>query len=321
MNPDRQPENLSLPLPPHEARKDEGYRDPPTLSLYQDAYAFLDCGHKRRLERFGSIQVDRPAPVATGSPRLSSDRWSLALLRFHLESPSSRKKGRWIGSESLPQPWHLSIGPVRLELRPTASGQLGFFPEHLAHTAWLEKMIHSLASAPAIPRPPRVLHLFAYTGLLTLMAAHQGAEVCHVDSAKTALTWARRNAELSGLQNAPIRWILEDAQTFVRREVAREKQYEGVILDPPTFGRGPRGEIWKLEAHLPQLLEAIRILLREEGFLLLTCHPTGWSIDRLNLVFHHTFPHRSYASGEMRLTSSEGGHSLPVGFFLRSPAA
>ncbi len=156
------------------------------------------------------------------------------------------------------------------ELKPTDFGHLGVFPEQAANWEWIARQVQTAATDGT---RPKVLNLFAHTGGSTLAAALAGAEVVHVDSAKSAVAWARRNAELSGLADAPIRWIVEDAVRFVRRELNRGHRYDGVILDPPSYGHGPAGETWKLEDDLPGLLTACAELIADRrGFILLTCH-------------------------------------------------
>ena len=172
---------------------------------------------------------------------------------------------------ALPDQWMLECGCFRLQLRPTPFGHVGVFPEQLANWRWLQQQI-----TPR-PRPFRILNLFAYTGGSTLAAAAAGAEVVHVDAARNVVRWARENARLSGLQDKPIRWIAEDARKFVRREQKRGNQYHALILDPPSYGHGARGETWKLSHDLlPLLRMCSKILFPPQPFVLLTCHSPGF---------------------------------------------
>ena len=165
-----------------------------------------------------------------------------------------------------------------MEVRPTASGGLGLYPEHVANLAWLEAQIRERNGERVTPgagdQPPTVLNLFAHTGLVTLAASRAGAEVAHVDGARSAIAWARRNAELSGLADRPIRWLVDDASAFVAREARRGRRYDGIVLDPPSFGHAKRRR-WRLEDELPGLLMACARILADDGFALLTAHTTG----------------------------------------------
>ena len=224
-------------------------------------YALLDAGDGRRLERFGEVVVDRPAPVTAGIRRRAPARWGSATARFE-------RPGGWRILEPLPDPWLVRFDRLTLELAPTASGQLGVFPEQADSWRWLAERLAT--SSPG----SRVLNLFAHTGASTLAAAAAGAEVVHVDSVRSALARARRNAGHSGLAAAAVHWVPEDAVRYVGREVRRGHRYQGLILDPPSFGRGPRGEAWRLIDRLPALLASCSRLLPDEGpaFLLLTAH-------------------------------------------------
>jgi 23S rRNA (cytosine1962-C5)-methyltransferase len=193
------------------------------------------------------------------SPRLPSPDWLAADLRFE------RGLG-WAGSDL--GPWTVEIDGLTVELRPTEAGQLGLFPEHVAFWAWLRS---ALAGRPE----PQVLNLFAATGATTLALARGGARVTHVDASRPAVAWARRNAELSGLTDAPIRWIVDDALAFAEREARRGRRYDGFVLDPPSFGHGPRGARWELADALPTLLDACAAMAADDAFALLTAHTTG----------------------------------------------
>jgi 23S rRNA (cytosine1962-C5)-methyltransferase len=222
-------------------------------------YELIDTGDGRRLERFGEHVVDRPFPAAD-SPRRAAERWEEADLRFD-------RDGGWEGAtDAGPDPWTISLAGLRLELRPTAAGQVGLFPEHAVLVPWLTERIAERINAPS------VLNLFAYTGLITLALARAGASVAHVDAAKPSVDWARRNAAMNALVDRPIRWLVDDAPAFVAREVRRGRRYDGVVLDPPTYGHGASGKAWRLERDLRSLLDDLQRLLAPGGFLLLTAH-------------------------------------------------
>jgi 23S rRNA (cytosine1962-C5)-methyltransferase len=234
-------------------------------------YQLLDFGNDRKLERFGPHVIDRPAPAAAGVRRAQPELWSKAVARFELFGEQrGGERGRWSPPDALPQTWTIAFGPLRFELKPTDFGHLGVFPEQAANWEWIARQVRR---AVTDVEQPKVLNLFAHTGGSTLAAAHSGAEVVHIDSAKSAVAWARRNAERSGLSDAPIRWIVEDAALFVDRELKRGHRYDGIILDPPSYGHGPAGETWKLEDDLPKLLTACAMLIADRrGFILLTSH-------------------------------------------------
>ena len=231
----------------------------------QPAYELLDAGDGRRLDRFGDRRVDRPAPATMWPARLPESAWAAADLRF------DRGAG-WSGRTL--RPWTVAVDDLTLELRPTDAGQVGLFPEHLVFRDWL-------LGALAGRTEPQVLNLFAATGATTLALARAGARVTHVDASRPAVGWARRNAELSGLADRPIRWIVDDARAFVEREDRRGRRYDGIILDPPSFGHGPRGSRWELAEALPGLLYACAAIAADDVFVLLTAHTTGLDPDDL----------------------------------------
>ena len=185
-----------------------------------NAYELLDAGDGRRLERFGDRVVDRPAPGAT-EPARNLSAWAAVDLRFETG----------VGWRGEVRPWTVTLDGLTFELRPTTSGQVGLFPEQTPNWQWLREHITPAAE---------VLNLFGYTGGSTLVSAAMGTRVVHVDAARPAVAWARRNAELSDFGDRPIRWIVDDAEAFVRREARRDRRYDAIVLDPPSYGRGPR---------------------------------------------------------------------------------
>jgi 23S rRNA (cytosine1962-C5)-methyltransferase len=225
----------------------------------QPGYQLVDAGDGRRLERFGERLVDRPAPTAVDR-RLAPDEWPRADLRFDAGA-------RWTGSV---EPWTIEVHGLILELRATASGGVGFYPEHAANVEWLVAQVRGRGRN----RQPLVLNLFAHTGLASLAAAQAGAAVAHVDASRAAVAWSRRNADLSGLTNRRIRWLVDDAAAFVAREARRGRRYDGIVLDPPSFGRAA-GRRWRLADELPALLGACREIATDDAFVLLTAHTTG----------------------------------------------
>jgi len=269
----------------------------------QPAYELLDVGAGGRLERFGDRILDRPAPGAL-DPRGDPGAWRSADLWF------DRDRG-WSGPAADLGAWDVEVGAgLTLELRPTDAGQVGLFPEHLAMLPWLARR-----------RAGAVLSLFAYTGLATLALAREGVSVTHVDASRPAVTWARRNAERSGLADRPVRWIVDDAPTFVRREVRRGRRYDGLILDPPTYGHGPSGRAWTMDA-LPALLTDCRDLLDPDGDVLLTGHTPGYDADRLAALLADGLGRRAAAvdAGDLELWTADG-RSLMLGAFARIAGA
>lgn len=242
-----------------------------------DPYELLDLGAGRRLERFGDVIVDRPAPGAAEAVPEDPAAWSAAAGRFVRTGGSG---GRWEPAGDLPQRWTVAVEGVRLELRPTPAGQVGLFPEHLPVARWAAEQASAVTARRG--RPAVVLNLFAYTGLATLVLARAGAAVTHVDASRPAVAWARRNAELAGLADRSIRWLVDDAGAFVAREARRGRRYDGVLLDPPSYGHGPRGRAWRLADDLPILLAGVRDVLEPDGwFVGCTAHATGLAGDDL----------------------------------------
>jgi 23S rRNA (cytosine1962-C5)-methyltransferase len=267
-----------------------------------EAHELLDAGDGRRLERFGDHVVDRPAPTAWLESRAPT-RWAEADLRF------DRDVG-WtgLGLAATRAGWVIEIADVRLELRPTDAGQVGLFPEHATMLPWLIDRVRKRDE-------PSILNLFAYTGLITLALAHAGAAVAHVDAARSAVAWARRNAALTVVEDRPIRWLVDDARAFVAREVRRGRRYHGVVLDPPTYGHGTGGKAWRIDRDLEPLLADVRRLLVPDGFVLLTAHGESTPPDVLG-----EFLGPAAETGELELAATSGAR-LSLGAFARVDGA
>jgi len=228
-------------------------------------YELLDCGAGAKLERFGPYRFVRPESGAIWPRGLPEREWAAADAVF--ATADEEGAGRWEYRRPLDARWPMRYGALCFWVQPTSFRHLGVFPEQASQWDWLAALIR------AAGRPVKVLNLFGYTGLATLAAAAAGAAVTHVDASQKALAWARENQAASGLADRPIRWLVDDALKFVRREVRREARYDGLIIDPPKFGRGPKGELWKLEESLPELLEACRSLLSARPlFIVLTVY-------------------------------------------------
>jgi 23S rRNA (cytosine1962-C5)-methyltransferase len=272
-------------------------RQDDAVSASAPDHELLDAGDGRRLDRFGSVVVDRPAPGAVGRPR-GGDRWRQAQATF------DRASG-WRWSAPPPDPWLLRLHGVTVELRPADGGQVGVFPEHASMWPWLAD--RSVADG--------VLHLFAYTGATTLALAAIGAPVTHVDAARTVVAWARANAERSGLAAAPIRWIVDDAAAFVGREVRRRRRYAGIVLDPPTYGHGTGGRRWAIDRDLHALLEGCVPLLARPGFILLTAHTPDHGPERLGRLLEAAVGSAA-ETGSLEL-HARSGVTLRLGAFAR----
>jgi 23S rRNA (cytosine1962-C5)-methyltransferase len=278
-----------------------------------DGYELIDTGGGARLERFGEHVTDRPHGGSYGERR-ALERWADADLRFDRDGGWS---GRALARAS--EGWPATIGGMELGLRPTDAGQVGCFPEHAAMLPWLrDRVALRGATAPADAPLVRVLHLFAYTGLVTVALAAAGAAVAHVDAARPAVTWARRNAATNGLDDAPIRWLVDDARAFVARERRRGSRYDGIVLDPPTYGHGATGRAWRLDTDLDPLLADCRAILSPDGFLLLTAHTEHLGEDqlagRLGLALRRGAA--DIETGDLRLDAASGA-SLELGAFAR----
>jgi 23S rRNA (cytosine1962-C5)-methyltransferase len=238
-----------------------------------EVYQLSDFGNGRRLEQFGPWRLDRPCPSAERIPVADPALWELAQARFER---TGENEGKWRLAAEVPKRWTIALGPLVFEIKRTPFGHLGLFPEQAANWDWLAEQVAKTT------RPVKVLNLFAYTGGSTLAAAAAGAEVVHVDAAANIVAWARRNAELSGLAEAPVRWIVEDAMKFAKRELRRGAQYDAVILDPPSYGHGAHGEVWRLSQHLPHLLRmCAQLTAGRRQFALVTSHTPDFGPRRL----------------------------------------
>jgi 23S rRNA (cytosine1962-C5)-methyltransferase len=235
-------------------------------------YALLDAGDLRRLERFGDQIIDRPAPGAREARRSPASAWAAASARY--ERDPGAPNGHWAPVDGLPSSWTATFAGVRVELRPTPAGQVGLFPEHAPVARWAAGEAEAIQRA--LGRPATVLNLFAYTGLASLVLGRAGARLVHVDASRPAVAWARRNAALAGLDDRPIRWLVDDATRFVAREARRGRVYDGILLDPPTYGHGPGGGAWRLADDLEPLVRQVAALLApERWFLACTAHATA----------------------------------------------
>lgn len=262
-----------------------------------DTYFLIDSGNEQKLEQFGPYKLIRPAAQAIWKPQLPQAEWDSADGVFSREG-----KSQWL--KKVKGEWQIEISNVRLKLSVTDFGHLGVFPEHQEIWNW---------ATDRIVKGDKVLNLFAYSGGATLACAKAGAEVCHVDASKGTVDWARENAKLNQLQDAPIRWIVDDVIKFLKREVRRGKQYEGVILDPPSFGRGSQGQVFKIERDLPMLLELCAKF--NPRFIALSCHTGGFTPLILKRMLQDQFKGGTLEEGEMLLKGRDS--YLPTGTYAR----
>ena len=238
-------------------------------------YEVLDTGDGEKLERWGNVILRRPDPQ-TIWPKADPALWKQAQAHYHR---SEKGGGEWEFLTRLPERWTIQHQDLRFYVRPTGFKHTGLFPEQAANWDWMQKKIREA------DRPISVLNLFAYTGGATVACAAAGASVCHVDAAKGMVAWAKENAKASGLSEAPIRWIVDDCAKFVEREIRRGKSYDAIIMDPPSYGRGPGGEVWKLEDNLyPFVKLCARVLSDKPLFVILNSYTTGLAPSVLGYI-------------------------------------
>lgn len=270
------------------------------------AYRLLDSGHGRKLEQFGAVRLDRPCAQAVWAPQLPATAWTGAQASFHRDQGNT-----WRRAAGLPESWEVEIGPVRFRARLTDFGHVGLFPEHRKVWDWMRPRLEGAA------RPPEILNLFAYTGGATVALARAGAGLCHLDASKKSVAWARENAALNGLESAPVRWIVDDAVKFLCREQRRGRGYDGILLDPPSFGRGAKQELFKIQDDLVRLMDLCRSVLNSQArFLVLTCHTPGYTPRVLHNLLHQVFKGRGRLdAGEMMLEGDGSAYPVPSGAF------
>lgn len=281
-----------------------------------DDYGLIDSGDGRKLERYGQVRVVRPEPQCLWAPKLDAAAWAAADAVF--EPSDDDEAGRWRFARPLAETWPMAWRGVRFCARFTAFRHLAVFPEQAANWDWLDTAISS--SRPGL----KILNLFSYTGVSSLVAAARGASVTHVDASKKAVAWAKENAALSELADAPIRWICEDARKWVAREVRRGARYDGIILDPPKYGRGPAGEVWRLYEDLPELIAGCASLLSDDAaFLLLNAYSERLTGLALAGLLAGSLEGRGGVIdwGELALMEEGGARGAGLSFFARWSAA
>ncbi len=280
-------------------------------------HALLDSGNGLKLERYGKLTVVRPEAQALWQQQLPKSKWDAADAVFTGDT-SEEGAGRWhFPKKQLPETWPLSWDGINYLGRFTSFRHVGVFPEQAAHWRFMQTKI---AERIAKGQEFRVLNLFGYTGLASLVAAKAGAHVTHVDASKKAIGWARENQELAGLSDKPVRWICEDAVRFCEREERRGNTYDGILLDPPAYGRGPKGEVWQLFEHLPHMLDLVRTLTNQNSsFVVLTAYAIRASFFAMHEIMQEKFGDCEgvLESGELVLATETSDRKLSTSMFSR----
>lgn len=278
-----------------------------TETLPERDYELIDSGEGEKLERFGKYVTARPDPQALW-PKRNPSAWKKADAYFGGEG-----KGEWRIPHRIDERWEANIGGLSFWIRPSTFKHVGVFPEHEPSWRWMQEKILGAGKC-------KILNLFGYTGGATLACAKAGAEVVHIDGSKVAIKSARDNAELSGLATKPIRWILEDAVAFVEREKRRGNAYDGIIMDPPAFGHGPTGEIWKIEEDLiPLVKDCVSILSDNPLFFLMNGYASGYSALAYKQILESCLSREGCIEmGELTIRESgDFPRNLPAGIFAR----
>lgn len=273
---------------------------------WQD-YELLDSGDFEKLERFGEIYMVRPEPQALWK-KANQTTWSQA----HLVYSRKGREGEWQEHKTVPESWQIAWQDLRFTIQPTSFKHTGLFPEQASNWQYLRQQLK-----PGM----KVLNLFGYTGGATLAAASADAEVTHCDASKPVVTWAKDNLELSGLADKKVRWIVDDAQKFVAREIRRDNHYDVILMDPPAFGRGPDGEVWQFETHLPDLLDSCAQLLNpDHGLMLVNAYSLGFPGLAVENMVKTAIPFAKYfETVELTLKeTSERAFELPTGVVVRA---
>jgi 23S rRNA (cytosine1962-C5)-methyltransferase len=275
-------------------------------------YELIDTGDGEKLERWGGFVLRRPDPQVIWPASADASLWNSANADYHRSSSGG---GQWNEKNKLPERWTVTYKELKFHIKPTSFKHTGLFPEQAVNWQWMMDKIKSAN------RPIKVLNLFAYTGGASVACAFAGAEVCHVDASKGVVTWAKENLILSNLGDRPVRFITDDVFKFVQREERRGSQYDAIIMDPPSYGRGPSGETWKLETNLFPFVEScMSILTPNPLFMLINSYTTGLSASVLTNILSLTMQAKykgKITSGEIGLPITTSGLNLPCGILGR----
>jgi 23S rRNA (cytosine1962-C5)-methyltransferase len=276
-----------------------------------DDYELLDSGYGFRLERFGKYRLVRPDPQIIWKTRLSLQDWKNVDARFDPE------KKQWILNQTMPEKWLMHYAGVSFYAKLSPFKHTGVFPEQILQWEWIKKKIKDADKKPA---DIKILNLFGYTGIASLVCASLGASVAHIDASRPTLGWARENQAVSNLSDRPIRWILDDAMKFVQREVKRGVKYDGILMDPPIYGHGPGGETWDFNESFPKLLALCRkVVTQKPLFILINAYAISSSSVMLENVLNDYVSDMegTIESGELALIEKSGGRLLSTGIFTR----
>lgn len=284
-------------------------KQPNILAVCPDnQYALLDSGEGEKLEKYGDYILSRPDPQALWRKKLSPKEWLKADAVFLRDGRSTE----WKIKKGLPKRWAVEIQGLKFYVKPTSFKHTGLFPEQASNWFWLSGLI--MAQKKNI----EVLNLFGYTGGATLAVAKAGAKVCHVDGSKVAVNWAKENAILNNLDQKPIRWIVEDAVKFVKREINRGHKYDGIIMDPPSFGRGAGGELWKIENDFLPLLDLCKKLLADQPiFILVNGYSSGYSAIAYENALSDFMSSGVIEKGALTIREQNTDRLLPSGIYAR----
>lgn len=280
---------------------------------FDEQYQLIDSGNNYKLEKFGNNIIIRPDTNCVWQTRKSESEWNKASAIFKSDwSFKNNFQRTWLISYNKLKNAGISNQTIKMNLRATSSKNIGIFPEQSAHWLWASELIAKSK------KQPNVLNLFAYTGGATLCAAAAGAKVCHVDASKSAVTWASQNQELSGLQNTPIRWIVDDCTKFVTREIKRGTRYDAIIMDPPAFGHDQKGKIFEFEKQVHNLLNlCAQVLSNEPLFFIFNGYSMGYSATVLKNLLQDFFKVKSIEFGELQIKETDSNRNLPCSLYAR----
>lgn len=271
-------------------------------------YELIDCSDGERLERWGNIILIRPDPQIIWSSGKKNPLWRNAHARYHR---SNKGGGSWEMYKRVPDSWSVKYRNLKFNVKPMGFKHTGVFPEQAVNWDWVYDRIKSEN------RPLNILNLFGYTGCATLMCMDAGAKVCHVDASKGMVNWAKENAQISKIADRPVRWLVDDCVKFVQREIRRGHKYDGIIMDPPSYGRGPNGEVWKIEEKLYSFMElCMQVLSDDPSFLILNSYTTGLSPAVMEYLLNVMLKSRyggKVSSDEIGIKVTESGMCLPCG--------
>ncbi|MEE3333118.1 MAG: class I SAM-dependent methyltransferase [Ruminococcus sp.] len=271
-------------------------------------YELIDCSDGERLERWGNIILIRPDPQIVWSSKRTNPLWKNAHARYHR---SNKGGGHWEMYKKVPESWAIHFKNLVFNIKPMGFKHTGVFPEQAVNWDWVQNRIKEEN------RPLNILNLFGYTGCATLAAMDAGAKVCHVDASKGMVNWAKENARSSKIADKPVRWLVDDCVKFVNREIRRGNKYDGIIMDPPSYGRGPSGEVWKIEEQIYSFIElCMKVLSDKPSFLILNSYTTGLSPAVMEYLLRVELVPKfggKVSADEIGLKVSETGMCLPCG--------